>query len=453
MGAGKDTSGSANFVGRLIHKKTGDLIKEATGADVYQWLRRLSIDKLKDYGIPELTNSNLKSLLNKSALKFEFTKDGEKKVYNEGITGKKMESKIEDINEITEEDTFDMTQKLLQKKKQIILYGPPGTGKTYNTKNIAIKLLGDEKTDKKTYEEYREEGRIEFITFHPSYSYEEFIEGITVATEGDDIPTEKLQYVCKSGIFKNMCKRALGRAIDPSDEKLDSKKWIDVFKKYKTLKKKVDFKSAPVHVLIIDEINRGDIAKILGELITLLEADKRLGEDNELIAKLPASGDRFCVPPNLYIIATMNTADRSLALLDVALRRRFGFIEMNPDLGLIEKYINDNSENIGKDARELLGKSINAVKKINREISKDKAIGRDKQIGHSFLFKVHTTDDLILAWRHEILPLLEEYCYSDYLKINQILFGRDTDWISQTDGIKEINRMNIGQMLDEITKE
>lgn len=381
--------------------------------------------------------------------------DDQKKMFdieeieNIGVEGKS-EPRIHNASDIRYDiPAYDYILHLLQKKKQIILYGPPGTGKTYNTKNIAIRLLGDEKT----YEEFRQEGRIEFITFHPSYSYEEFIEGITVATEGEDIPTESLQYVCKSGIFKNMCKRALGKAIDPSDEKLDEKKWIDVLNEYETLEDDIDFSDAPEHVLIIDEINRGDIAKILGELITLLEADKRLSEDNELIAKLPASGDRFCVPPNLYIIATMNTADRSLALLDVALRRRFGFIEMNPDLDLIEEYINENSEDIEEDARRLLTKSIDAVRKINIEISKDKAIGRDKQIGHSFLFKVHTIDDLILAWRHEILPLLEEYCYSDYLKINQIVFGRDTDWISQTDGIKEINRMNIGQMLDEIIKE
>lgn len=348
---------------------------------------------------------------------------------------------------------FDQELYLIQKKKQIILYGTPGTGKTYSTKELAVKILGgDLDAIGDEYEKYRNEGRIEFITFHPSYSYEEFIEGITVVTKGENVPTENLQYVCKSGIFKNMCKRALGKAIDSSDEKLDGKKWIDVFKEYETLEDEIDFSDAPEHVMIIDEINRGDIAKILGELITLLEADKRLGEDNELIAKLPTSGDEFCVPPNLYIIGTMNTADRSIALLDVALRRRFGFIEMNPNLDLIEEHINENSEDIEEDARWLLVKSIAAVKKINIEISKDKAIGRDKQIGHSFLFKVHTIDDLILVWRYEILPLLEEYCYGDYLKINQIVFGKDTAWISQTEGIRKIDSTNIENMLDEIIK-
>lgn len=446
--ASKD-SGSANIVGNLIDKRSGEVIKEDTGTNVYQWLKKETQEKLRAYGIYSMSDSNLSNFLKGSHLQFEFVKNGQQKIYNgENVIKTERKAIIENIKE---ENKVDLTLKLLQKKKQIILYGPPGTGKTYNTKSIAIKLLGDGKT----YEEYQEEGRIEFITFHPSYSYEEFIEGITVATEGEDIPTESLKYVCKSGIFKNICKRALGSAIGLSQDKLNSMTWIKVYDAYrsKTTKEKLDFKNAPVHVLIIDEINRGDIAKILGELITLLEADKRLGEENELIAKLPASGDRFCVPPNLYIIATMNTADRSLALLDVALRRRFGFIEMNPDLDLIVEHINKNPAKIKEDAHQLLIKSIAAVKKINGEISKDKAIGRDKQIGHSFLFKVHTIDDLILAWRHEILPLLEEYCYSDYLKINQIAFGRDTDWISQTDGIKEINRMNIGQMLDEIIKE
>jgi 5-methylcytosine-specific restriction protein B len=352
---------------------------------------------------------------------------------------------------VIEKESNDMM--LLQKKKSIILYGPPGTGKTYSTRELAVKILGGDLEDSDNeYEKYRKEGRIEFITFHPSYSYEEFIEGITVKTEGEDVATNSIKYTLKPGIFKQICKRALGKAIDSSDEKIEGKSWIEVFKEYETLKDDIEFNDASSHVLIIDEINRGDIAKIFGELITLLEADKRLGQENELIVKLPASNNDFCVPPNLYIIATMNTADRSIALLDVALRRRFGFIEMNPDFDVLAAYVKNNSDNFENGVLNMLDKSQKAILKINTKICSDKAIGRDKQIGHSFLFKVNTIDDLILVWRHEILPLLEEYCYGDYSKINQMLFGKETGWISQIHGIQEINRTNLNQMLDEIVR-
>ncbi len=364
-----------------------------------------------------------------------------------------IEKKEDIITEEPEDIAIDMVFELLRKKKQIILYGPPGTGKTYSTRELAVKILGGDLEDSDNeYEKYRKEGRIEFITFHPSYSYEEFIEGITVKTEGEDVATNSIKYTLKPGIFKQICKRALGKAIDSSDEKIEGKSWIEVFKEYETLKDDIEFNDASSHVLIIDEINRGDIAKIFGELITLLEADKRLGQENELIVKLPASNNDFCVPPNLYIIATMNTADRSIALLDVALRRRFGFIEMNPDFDVLAAYVKNNSDNFENGVLNMLDKSQKAILKINTKICSDKAIGRDKQIGHSFLFKVNTIDDLILVWRHEILPLLEEYCYGDYTRINQILFGKETGWISQIHGIQEINRTNLNQMLDEIVR-
>ncbi len=304
------------------------------------------------------------------------------------------------------------------------------------------------------YRELRDKGQIEFITFHPSYSYEEFIEGITVETGCENESCDQLKYTLKPGLFKTMCKKALASAIGLTPEQAQLKSWKNVYEEYLAKKDDTDFKKAPRHVLIIDEINRGDIAKIFGELITLLEADKRISAKNELIVKLPASGDLFGVPPNLYIVATMNTADRSIALLDIALRRRFGFKEMNPDFGVVKaEHIEKNAEVLKKEgAYDLLNKSVAAIEKINSEICKDPSIGRDRQIGHTFLFKVFSVPDLVLVWKHEILPLLEEYCYSDYKKINEILFNKaaDTKWIDESKGIKNIE--DIGEMLDAILK-
>jgi len=304
------------------------------------------------------------------------------------------------------------------------------------------------------YEEYFEQGRIKFITFHPAYSYEEFIDGITVETGKEGKPAKELQYKLKPGIFKNMCKEALGAAIYPTSEVISEKSWGEVYEDYCEDKDNIGFEEAPKYVLIIDEINRGDMAKIFGELITLLEADKRLGAENELIVTLPTSGDKFGVPPNIYIIATMNTADRSIALIDVALRRRFGFIEMNPDFEVLQdEHIDKNKDKFEKNVRELLNKSKDAILKINARICSEVSIGRDKQIGHSFLFKVYTKNDLLLVWRYEILPLLEEYCYGDYTKINSILFKKeDTKWINVAEGIKDLNINNLDEMITNITK-
>ena len=241
-----------------------------------------------------------------------------------------------------------------------------------------------------------------------------------------------------------------------SKEEIKTKYWKDIYKAYRENVASVDFDAAPKYVLIIDEINRGDIAKIFGELITLVEADKRIGAENEFIAKLPTSGDPLGVPKNIYIIATMNTADRSIALLDVALRRRFGFIEMNPNFEVLKEEHIDKNESMLKEngVYDLLMSSVDAIKSINKKICDDKTIGRDKQIGHSFLFKVESISDLVIVWKHEILPLLEEYCYSDYTKINRILFEKDSDteYISESEGIGKINKNNIQEMLSSIVK-
>ncbi|RME33386.1 MAG: AAA family ATPase, partial [Deltaproteobacteria bacterium] len=189
----------------------------------------------------------------------------------------------------------------------MILYGPPGTGKTYVTRKLAVEICDgvapkSRKEVRKRFEQLRKLGRIHFVTFHQSFSYEDFVEGIRPDLKTND---GLLRYKLEDGVFKTLCKEAKEK---PNDN----------------------------FVLIIDEINRANISKVFGELITLIEEDKRLGADEEITVQLPYSrADDFGVPPNLYIIGTMNTADRSIAMLDTALRRRFSFREIMPDPSLL----------------------------------------------------------------------------------------------------------------------
>ena len=435
-----------------------------------------------------------------------------------------------------------------------ILYGPPGTGKTYHTIDKALEILfawkeidfipqeRDEK--KKIFNDFISDEQIAFVTFHQSYGYEDFVEGIRPRLNGQKSDT--VEYEIKDGIFKDMCQKAsenyenyekslknpseVKREIELDDllkqyadyvenelqegknPKFESKKWTTNMKiqdthrlqngdfnsitigvkgssyrvwlsqkiikrdyeKFKsgeikdwndirpsyeskshrhanagyyftlyesivefekthyqtstipTLESTLDNRLKP-YILIIDEINRGNISKILGELITLLEPSKRKGKSEALEVTLPYSQEPFSVPKNLYIIGTMNTADRSIALLDTALRRRFEFIEMMPDSSVLE-----NESCDGVDLCRLLDS-------INKRISF--LLDREHQIGHSYLLNVGSLENLRTAFSKKILPLLQEYFYDDYAKINAVLNNNEM--------IKSQTQQDLGIKLDD----
>jgi len=373
---------------------------------------------------------------------------------------KKVKNEIEEImnkpstqEKTSESETKNFSERvmsikqLLEKKKQIILYGPPGTGKTYQTKNIS-KVLLSEGSENKDYQRLVDSGGVEFITFHPSYSYEEFIEGITVNNEEES----DSDYMIKDGSFKSLCARALACALEEDEwekygniDKVDEDKnkvfdavngeynWNNIYNKYKESDevnwKEICEDKSKRFLLIIDEINRGDISKIFGELITLIENDKRLGASEEKLAKLTYSSQEFAVPPNVYILGTMNTADRSIAMLDVALRRRFSFEGMYPNEEEYDK-LRDEFEIEDPNEENPLARSINRLKTINQNILSEERLGRDKMVGQSYLYQVEDKNDwdgIKTVWFHEIFPLLEEYCWDDISTLKNIVEINNVD--------------------------
>lgn len=275
-------------------------------------------------------------------------------------------------------------QSILERKGQVILYGPPGTGKTFWAERTAIDLASYSLAGK-SYEELSDDekvrvvggphalGLVRMCCFHPAYGYEDFIEGYQ-----PELHEGRMSFTLREGIFKDVCR---------------------------------DAESQPERqfYLIIDEINRGDIPRIFGELLTIIEKDKR-GKT----VVLPLSRSAFRVPPNVFLIGTMNTADRSIALLDTALRRRFGFIELMPDVSLLDQASVSDIP---------LGPWLEALnRRIREHVGRD---ARNLQIGHSFLLEGNTpvkdSTRFFQVVRDEIIPLLEEYCYEDYDALHAIL--------------------------------
>lgn len=335
---------------------------------------------------------------------FKINQDGNVSKIKEFLKNLKIEDEKEERYTSIMEKEVNSISKIGLRSVNTILYGPPGTGKTYNSIKYAVDTVDTKfnQDGRKKYTNYiekfkelKDKGQIVFTTFHQSYGYEEFIEGIKPNlsnssaeknSEGNkpnlsDNSEKKISYKIAEGVFKKCCEEARGESGN--------------------------------YVFIIDEINRGNISKIFGELITLIEDSKREGEPEAMSVILPYSKKNFSVPKNVYILGTMNTADRSISLMDTALRRRFEFVEMMPDEDLLDEVVVEEDINI----HEML-------KIMNQRI--EVLYDREHTLGHAFFMPLNneekaTIDKLASIFKNKIIPLLQEYFYEDYEKIMLVL--------------------------------
>jgi 5-methylcytosine-specific restriction protein B len=314
-----------------------------------------------------------------SELKSKNFKDANEKIFEPYFGVTVVNGAIDDSED--EEDIQEISKPLPNFPLNRILYGAPGTGKTYNSISKAIEIIdeafykqnsGNTKETRaeiqERFKELRKQGQIAFVTFHQNYSYEDFMVGIKPdLREGLD----NLRFVKNEGVFYKLCTEA---------------------KKY----------PKTPYVLIIDEINRANISRVFGELITLLEPDKRIDASNELLVTLPNGEKDFGVPSNLYIIGTMNTADKSIALLDIALRRRFEFVPYMPKLELVTDVPKQN-----------------LLKHLNTKIF-DLKKSTDYLLGHSFFMD---KTDIETVLKNKIIPLLMEYCLGKIDVVEKLFEG------------------------------
>lgn len=258
-------------------------------------------------------------------------------------------------------DSYDTLVDLIRIKKNVILQGAPGVGKTFAAKRLAYSMMG-----------VKDQERVMMVQFHQSYTYEDFIEGFRPSSGNNG-------FEIKKGSFYNFCKKA-------ADDDIDNE-----------------------YFFIIDEINRGNLSKIFGELFMLIESDKR---GNAL--QLLYSDEKFYVPANVYIIGMMNTADRSLAMMDYALRRRFAFFSLNPGFNSVG--FNKYKESLNNSC---FNKLINCIEDLNKEIASDSSLGDGFCIGHSYFCGIDTIGERTLfnIVEYEMVPLLNEYWYDEPSKV------------------------------------
>ncbi len=278
--------------------------------------------------------------------------------------------------------------------RNIVLYGPVGTGKTFLATRIASGIINESGLTLQNLREWMKDPpseetskrkQIKMITMHKSYGYEQFVEGLRPQTTENGA----IYYDIQPGTFKDFSNKAKESLQNDKNAK---------------------------YVLILDEINRADISRVFGELITLLEQDKReqSKEKPGMNVELIYSHKQFSVPMNLYIIGTMNTTDKSIALMDLAIRRRFHFIPVEPDEKVLDKLLKDKGT--PDDVKEAVR---HIFKVLNREIAEFR--GSDYGIGHAYFKDIGSAEDLMNSWNYKIMPLLQEYFYLDNDKLLEIL--------------------------------